>query len=451
MSTTLSDKPMFSNRELISLVIPLIFDSILAIAAGLIDSAMVSSAGVAAVSGVSLVASLSLLFTVTFNAIAAGGVVVTSQYLGSGDTEKARMSANQLVYMALTVSMLLTAFLLFFYGDILKLVFGSIEEDVYNNSKTYLFWILLGYPFLAVGNCCTALLRSMRKNHISVILTSSFNVLNVIGNAVLIYGLKLGVAGAAISTTISRIVFAVGGLVILHNKELPVHFSKLWKMRFDLDILKRVCIIGGGNGIENGFFQLGRLLVARLVSSLGTVMIAANSISTTINNIGWVIICAFSTALLPIAGQCMGAGRPDEAERITKKMLAFATVTTVVIFSAIFLLRNQLVRIYSLTPEELEVMAHFTGVGALLTIVGFYPHSAIPLATFRAAGDTKYSLVLTTSTMFISRVGIAYLLSGYFGLGLYGIWIGMAADFGSRSVINTIHLKRGKWKQKKVI
>ena len=451
MDNKLSDKPMFSNRALVNLTIPLILDALLVIAAGLVDSAMVSSAGEAAVSGVSLVDSLNLLFVTVFNALAIGGVVVTSQYIGKGDALKANRSANQIFYLLLFVSVVMTAILLCFIPQTLNLVYAGIEADVFENAKIYFFYILLGYPFLAVGNGCTSLMRSMGKNKLSVALTSGYNVLNVIGNAILIYGLDMGVAGAAISTSLSRVVFAIAGIWIMHDSHLKVHFEKLYKFSIDWSMLKKVCIIGGGNGIEQGLFQVGKVLVASLVSSLGTIAIAANSVASSITNIGWTTIGAFSTALLPVVGQCMGAGKPDQAKLYSKKMFRAATVGMVVLFGAIFLLRNQLVLLYDFEEEALREAAYYTGAASLFTILAGYSWSFLPMATFRASGDTKYAVVLAVSTMFIFRVGLSYLLNALFDMGLLAVWIGMWADWFSRSIINRIHFHRGSWMKKKVI
>ncbi|MBQ8004624.1 MAG: polysaccharide biosynthesis C-terminal domain-containing protein, partial [Oscillospiraceae bacterium] len=252
MNTNTLSQPMFSNRALVSLAVPIVLDAILAIVAGIADSSMVSSAGEAAVSAISLVDSLNLMFILMFNAMTTGGVVVTSQYIGSRNIERAKCSANQLLYASTAIATVLMVLLLCFIPQIIGLVYGKLETAVFENAKTYFFWTLLGYPFFAMGSSSTALLRAQAKSAMALWLTGAVNLLNVIGNAILIYGFKLGVAGAAISTTFSRIVWAAAGLGILHNKNLQVHFENLLKFKLDFDILRRVLNIGGANGLENG-------------------------------------------------------------------------------------------------------------------------------------------------------------------------------------------------------
>ncbi|MBR5543191.1 MAG: MATE family efflux transporter [Oscillospiraceae bacterium] len=452
MSTTLADsKPMFSNRDLVRLTIPLVFDALLVLVAGLVDSVMVSSSGEAAVSAVALVDSLNLVFLMAFSSVVNGGVVVTSQYVGRGNMDDAQTSAKQLIYLAAIVSLTLTATLLFTYSPILRLVYGGVEADVFEGAKTYFFWIILGYPFVSVGAGCTALMRSMGKNKLSVMLTSGCNLLNVVGNAILIFGFDMGIAGAAISTSFSRVIYAVCGLLVMHNKHLKIHFTDLFKVKLNGGILKKIAVIGGTTGIESALFQIGKVLISSLMATFGTIAIAGYSVSYSINNIAWSMLGAFTTSLIPIVGQAMGAGRIDEAKMYTKKMTTAATVTMVILFGTIFLLRNQLVMMFDFEPDALREAAYYTGVAAVLSILSFYSWSFLPVGAFRAAGDVRYGLVVAILTMFIFRVGGAFLLSGYFKMGVVGIYLGMWADWFARAVMNFFRYRSGKWLTKKVI
>lgn len=444
--------PLFTNRQLVGLTIPIVIDALLAIVAGMVDSAMVSSAGEAAVSAVSLVDSLNLLFIAVFSAIAVGGSVVTAQYMGSRNYERASVSANQLLYASVTIAGVFMLILMLFREPVLRLVYGKIEADVFANASTYFFFTLLGYPFFAAGASSAAVLRSMGKNRQAVTITIVYNILNVIGNATLIYGFHLGVAGAAISTTFSRMVYAIVGLYLAHNKALPAHFFQLLKFRLDFDVMRRVLRIGLTQGLENGLFQVGKLLIASLVSSFGTVAIAANSVSFTLNNIGWTIIGSFSTVALTVVGQCIGAGQPQQARDNTKKLIRVATVLTAVLFTTVFLTRHHLVRLFDFGPEALEAAAHYTGISAIMSICSLYAFSFVPIAAFRAAGDIKYAVTLSVSSMFALRVALCYILNAIFpSLGLLCVYIGMFADWSFRSACNISRLHNGRWLHKKVI
>ena len=452
METIEKRPPMFTNKALVTMTIPIILDALLSIVAGLVDSAMVSSAGEAAVSAVSLIDSLNLLFISAFSGMAVGGSVVTSQYVGKKDYKHASVSANQLLYLATAVATFFMVLLLCIRVPLLRWIYGALEEDVFQNACTYFFFTLLGYPFFAIGASGAAVLRSMGKNRQAVTITIFYNILNVIGNATLIYGFKLGVAGAAISTTCSRVVYAALGVWLAHNKNLPAHFENLLKFKLDWDVIRRVFKIGMTNGMEGSMFHIGKILISSLVSSFGTVMIAANSVASTLGNVGWTIIGGFPMVIMPVVGQCIGAGEKEQAKLYTKKLLGAATVTTYVLFAVIFLLRNQLVRLFDFAPETLEVCGYYTGVMALCAMCSLYSFAFGPMQAFRAAGDIRYTTILGLASMFGFRVGLCYVLNWLFPqMGLMCVCIGMWADWTFRSIMNIIHLRRGKWLNKKLV
>lgn len=444
-------KPMFTRRALISLAVPIVLEALLAIMAGFVDTAMVSSAGEAAVSAVSLVDSLNLLFVAVFSAIANGGAVVTAQYIGNRNLINARKSAHQLLYASGAVSLLLTATLLCCVPQLLHLIYPNVETTVFENAKVYFYFTLLGFPFFAIGNSCTALLRSMAKSRPALLIAAGSNLLNVVGNAVLIYGFDLGVAGAAISTSLSRVVWAAAGLWFLHRKDLPVYLHKLLHFRLDWGIMRRVMVIGSANGLESGLFQVGKILVSSLIASFGTVATAAYSVSFTICSLGWNTVGAIGTVLLTVVGQCMGANEQEQAKQYTRKLTGFALLLVLILFGSIFLLRNQLVQLFSFGEEALTASAYYTGMGAICTIAALYAWSFVPVNAFRAAGDSRYAVILAIGSMFTFRVGLSYVLGAGFNLGLTAVWIGMWADWFCRSMFNLVHFKRGKWLTKKVI
>ena len=222
---SLKSRPMFSNRALVSLSVPIVIDAVLAIFTGMVDTAMVSTAGEAAVGAISLVDQMFLLFVTVFSAIASGGVVITAQYIGNQDRAKAKSSANQLLYASTAVALFITVAVIGFIPQIIRLVYGELEEAVFENAKAYFFFALLGMPFFALASACTALLRTMQRSKLAMLLALGANVINIIGNAILIYGFKMGAAGAAIATTFSRIVWSVVAMYFMHDKRLPVYLK----------------------------------------------------------------------------------------------------------------------------------------------------------------------------------------------------------------------------------
>ena len=452
MDVTEIRPPLFTNRKLVSLTIPVLFDAMLAILVGMVDSAMVSSAGEAAVSAVSLVDSLNWLFLSVFSAIGVGGSVVTAQYIGSRNHKSASDSANQLIYLVSVISTGCMLLLLCFRRPVLQMIYGGVAPDVFENAERYFFFTLLGYPLYSIGAASAAILRAMGKNRQAVSITIAANLCNVVGNATLIYGFHMGAAGAGLSTTLCRIVYAGWGLILIHSKKFPVRCEKLLRFRLDFSMIKRVLRIGITNGLESGLFQVGKLLIASLVSSFGTVFIAANAVAFTINNIGWTTVSSFGTVLLTVVGQCIGAGQPEQAKAYTKKFLIAGTCTKLVLFSTIFLLRHQIVQLYSFGEEALDTAAYYIGVCALATMFAGYSLSFVPTNAFRAAGDIRYPITLSVYSMFALRVALCYLLNALFpSLGLMCVYLGMAADWALRAVLNVLRFRSGKWLKKALI
>lgn len=451
MDLSIKKPPLFSNRALLNLIVPIALDALLAILMGAADSVMVSSAGEAAVSAVSLVDSVNLLFLTIITGVSVGGSVIASQYVGSRNFSKANESANHILYAATGIALIFSLGLLVFRVPLLRFVFGHVEDTVFTQANTYFLLTIISYPFTAAGSVSAAILRAAAKNRQAVTITMTVNIMNIVGNAILIYGFHMGVAGAAIATTFSRVFYACAGLIFVHKKDLTVRFEKLFAFRIDWKMMGRVLKIGLTNGLENGLFHFGKILLSSLISSFGTIYIAANSVANTLGNFGWTLVGTFSTVLLTVVGQCVGADELGQARAYTKKLLGIATVFNYVTFTLVFLLRKQLVLLFNFSPEAQEVAAYYVGAGAIFTMLTVYSFAFVPVSAFRAAGDYRYATILTTGSMFVFRVGMSYLLCKGFGMGLMGVWIGMAADWGFRSIINAIRFRSNKWLHRKLI
>ncbi len=442
---------MFTNRALVTLGVPIAIEALFSIMAGLVDSAMVSSVGEAAVSAVSLIDSISILLIGLFSALTYGGSVVTSQYIGSGNLSAASNSEKQLIYAVAFVSAIVTALFLPFVSPVIQVIYPKLDPLVFEYMKTYFFIILIGYVPAGIGLACSALLRAQGKTRIAFFHGTVINLLNVVGNAILIYGFDLGVAGAAISTTTVRFLYGIMGIFLLKNQSLKAPLENLFSFRPDLGILKKIFLIGGTNGIESSLFYAGKLILSSLVASFGTIATAAFSVSHTIANIGWNTVSSLGTTLLTVVGQCIGAGEREQARYYAKKLTRVASVVMLILFGTMFLLRNKLVLFFGFGEEALRESAYYTGIGALATIFSIYSFAFVPMNAFRAAGDVKYPLVVSLSSMFVFRIGLAFLLAKVFHLGLMSVWIGMWADWIFRAILNMFRIRGEQWLNKKVI
>lgn len=441
---------MFSNEQLQKLIYPLIIEQILAITVGMVDTVMISYAGESAMSGVSLVDMINTLMINIFIAVSTGGAVILSQYLGSKNTEQGSKVASQLIMISTIIA---TAFMIIFiFGNqfILKLFFGSIEFDVMRNAKIYFLISVCSYPFIAIFDSCSAIFRSMSNSKVSMEISVGMNILNGIGNAILIFGFSMGVMGAALSTLFSRIIGTIFIFILLDKRKNLVTISLKEIFKWDKDIIYRILYIGIPSGIENGIFQLGRVLVVSIISTYGTAQIAANAVANGLDSMGTIAGQSMNLAMLTVIGHCMGAGKKDEAVFYTKKLWKLTYQITFVINIAILLSLPLLLRLFSLSEEVYRysyilVLIH-NGIAIFLWPTAFTMPNAL-----RAAGDVRFCMVVSVFSMVAFRIIFSVILGTWFGLGIIGVWIAMVIDWIFRASVFTIRLSQGRWLEYKII
>ena len=436
----------FSNKGLIKIILPLMAQQALSVMVGLVDSIMVASAGDAAVSGVSLINTLDILLIYAFSALASGGAVVVAQFIGKGDNDLARDSAKQLIYSATLVATVLTVLVLVFRFPLLNALYGDVEADVMGHAQRYFFFAALSFPFLALYDAVAALYRAMGKTSLTMNVSILMNVLNVVGNAILIYHFNMGAAGAAISTLISRVVGSSLIVLLIHNKKNIIYVEKIFHFRPNFAIIKSILRIGVPNGIENSMFQFGKLLTQSLISSLGTVTIAANAVAHTLATFQYMPGGAIGTASITIVGQCVGAGEKEQAKKYSKILLLFSYISLLAIVILTFIFAKPVISIYGLTDESSKLalkLILYHGICAAI----IWPVAFMLPNVFRAASDVKFTLVISMISMWIFRVALSYPLTLDYGLGLgaMGVWIAMTIDWLFRCIVFAIHFVRGRW------
>lgn len=439
------DKVLYTNKDLKKLIVPLIIEQLLAIMVGLADTIMIASVSEAAVSGVSLVDTINILIINIFAAMATGGAVVAGHFLGQKNEKEACRSAWQLIYFSTVLSVAVMVMFLVLRNVILHNVFGSITAEVMENAKIYLVITAYSIVPLAIYNACAALFRAMGNSNVTMWISLVMNILNVIGNAVLIYGAKIGVSGAAISTTFSRIVAAVLIFILLWNKKRAIHLSGQLTLKINPSIIAKILYIGVPNCMENSMFQLGKIILLSLVSTFGTFAIAANAVSNTVACINVLPGMAINMAILSVASVCIGAGEFGQAQYYTKKMIKITYALTACISVLLMIGTPVIVRIYDLSPETSELATQIIRYHAIMAALIWIPSFSLP-NLFRAAGDVVYTMITAIISMWVFRVGGAYLISKYLGLGLIAVWIAMTIDWAFRTILYVIHYKRGKWK-----
>ncbi len=437
---------MYTNKQLLRLILPLLIEQTLSIFVGMADTVMVSSLGDAAISGVSLVDMICNVLITLFAALATGGAVVSSQLMGANRRQDACRVANQLVLVVLGVSLVITVPMILFRGQVFGLIFGGVEQDVWNNAMTYMWITALSYPFIALYNAGAALYRSMNRSGMTMMVSVLVNIINVGGNALCIFGLKMGVAGVAIPTLLSRMVGAICMLALLRNPHLQIHLLPgAWKP--DMKMMKEILHIGVPSGVENSLFQLGRVLVVQVIALFGTVQTAANAVANTLDSVGCLPGQTINLAIITVVGHCVGAGDIKQARHYTKKLILWAYAATALLNVPLLLCLRNILPLFNASREALDlayilIMIH-DGMAVFMWPAAFTLPNAL-----RAASDVRYTMIVSLASMALFRIVFSYILGVGFGLGAIGVWIAMVLDWACRIVMYVGRYRSGKWEAK---
>lgn len=445
MKANIKKNYLFTNKDLIKLLIPLMIEQLLAVAVGMADSIMIASVGESAVSAVSLVDSIIILLINIFAALATGGAVVAGQYIGQRQYINARAAGEQLLVFITLISIVTTAIMYAGKGFILNVVFGSIDAEVFAYANTYLLITFASIPFIAIYSSGAALFRTMGNSRITMLISIIMNVVNVFGNAYLIYGLGMGVEGAAIPTLVSRIVAALLIVLLLSNEELIIHIKKNFKYKYDKNMVISILKIGIPNGIENSMFQLGKILLLSVIAAFGTASITANAVANAVAMFEILPGMAVGLGLITVASQCVGAGDYEQVRYYTRKLLKYAYISMLISNIIIISLTPFILRIYNLSAETAAMASKafiFHGICSCI----LWPLSFTLPNTLRASNDVRYTMFVSVSSMWIVRIGFGIILSKYFGFGMFGVWIAMIIDWAARTFFFVIRYKGSKWK-----
>lgn len=435
---------LFSNQELKKLIIPLLVEQFLAIFVGLADSIMVASVGETAVSAVSLIDTVMILLINLFTALATGGAIVAGQALGRKHKEDGCEAVEQTLFFSFFFSLLITVLMYAGKWFILHVVFGKIEPNVMNNCNIYLMIVTASIPFLAVYNVGAAMFRAMGDSRTPMLMSLVMNGMNLIGNAIFLYGLGWGVEGAAIPTTASRMFAGVWMLFLIRNPQKILHIRTLLGIRVKWPVLKKILHIGIPYGMENSMFQLGKILVMSLVSGFGTVSIAANAVANSVAAFAILGGSSIGLALSAVVAQCVGANDYDQVRYYTKKLMKLSYAALIGMNILIVLILPFIIRIYNLSPETGQLARQIITYHAVLSMM-FWPLSFTLPNTLRAANDVGYCMWVAIASMWIFRIGFSYVLAQYLGLGLLGVWMAMTTDWFVRMIFFTIRYRGHKW------
>lgn len=443
-------KRIFSGKDLAKLIFPLVIELMLTLLVGMIDSVMVSSAGEAAVSGVSLVDTVFQLLIYIFSAFGTGGAVVAGQYLGAGQKDHAKETAQQLVWFSAFSSIAIMGMVYLIRGFLLGHVYGAITQEVHWNANRYLMIVGLSIPALSIYESGAAIFRTMGNSRITMMLSAVMNIVNICGNAILIYGVGMGTAGAATATVVARYTAAVIMILLLLRTNQPLYLERTLKYIPDGNKIRRILQIGVPNGIENGLFQVGKIILAGLFTRFGTSAITANAVCLTISGIQVIPGSAISLAATTVIARCVGAGDEKQVRFYNRLLLGISYITMIVFCGAFWFGLPAILPLYHLSGQTAVLTTKMVLVHTLGAII-IWPLTFVLPSSMRAAGDVRFAMITSAVSMFVFRLGAAYLFALNWGMEALGIWYAMLCDWGFRAIIFSLRWICGGWKNKGII
>ena len=446
----MQENTRFSDKQLKQMIVPLFLEQFLVMLVGLADTLIVSYAGEAAVSGVSLVNQFNTIFIYLFTALASGGAVVISQYLGRRENSRAGKAASQLLRFSALFAVALGAAVLAGNGPMLRLLFGKVEPDVMDACVTYLKISAYAYPAIAVYQTGAAVYRSMGKTDVTMRISIAANAINVVGNFIGVFVLRAGVAGVAWPSFLSHTFSAVVVTVLCFGKGNEAAYRKEWIFSRNGGLLKSILRVAVPNGVENGVFQLVKVALSSIVALFGTYQIAANGVAQSIWSLAALAGVAMGPVYITVIGQCMGNGDTEAAEFYFRRLTKITLLVSAGWNLLILLLTPAFLQFYALSPEAKQLVIWLVVIHNVFNAAA-YPFAGAFSNGLRAAGDVKFTMVVSAACTVLVRLVLSYLLGVVWRLGVIGIALAMACDWVVRAVLFVWRQKTGKWKSFRVI
>ena len=446
----MGNMPLYTRQQLVRLIWPLLLEQFLAVTMGLADTFMVSSVSEAAVSSVSLVDTLNVLVFQILSALASGGAVVVSQYMGQKNILQMKKCAAQLYSVLLISTGVVMAAALIGSRAILRFIFGSIDDQVMGYAQIYFLISAVSYPFMGAYNAGAALFRAQGNSKVSMKASLVMNVINIAGNAVLIYGLHMGVLGAALATFAGRVFSAVWVTMQQQKRENPFRISSAADLKPDRNQIRPILMIGVPSGLENGMFQIGKLCVSSLTATLGTSAIAANAVANTVATVANIPGNTIGLAVIPVIGRCLGAGEKEQAKQYAKLLFVIAAVGLAIMNLAVYVSIPVVAQAYHLTPAAKQMCIDVIRLFCVFSVFFWALSFTLP-QVLRSGGDAKYTMSVSIFSMWLFRVVLSYFFVLKMDMGLMGVWLGMCIDWICRSIFFSVRFLGGKWMEHKVI
>ena len=441
---------LFDNKALFGLILPIIIEQLLNSFMGMVDTMMVSTVGSEAISAVALVDSINNLVMQVFSALATGAVIVCSQYIGSGDENESNRVAGQVVLTVLVISFLIMAICVIGGDRLLRLIFGTVEESVMENSLAYFMVTAISYPFLALFSAGAAFYRASGNAKFPAKVSVFSNIINVIGNTLFIYSFQWGVTGAAFATLLSRVLGTVIIYYCLKKPRQAIVVKDYLKIRPDMSLILTIMSIGIPSGIENGMFQFGKLAIQSTVSTMGTVTISAQAMTDVLELVNGIFSNSVGIGLMTVVGRCIGARRTEEAKYYIVKLMGIAWIGVLMSCLLVLAITKPVTWLSGMEPEAAQMCFKLVMAMTIVKPLVWVGAFGLPYG-LRAAGDVRFTMIVSGSSMWGCRVALSIFLVRTFQLGLIAVWIGMFVDWIVRAIFFSTRFVNGKWLSRNVI
>ena len=444
------ERRLFSNRALKAMIVPLLVEQLLQLVVGIADTLMVSYAGEATVSGVSLDTMIYTIFIYLFTAVATGGAVVVSQYLGRGDRDSANLAASQIYFIAGAASLACLVLTLLFGDFVLARLYARVDGEVMDACRVYLRIVALSFPANAIYNAGAALYRSMGRTRTTMVVSGLMNLLNVAGNAIGVFVLRAGAAGVAWPTTLSWWAAAIAMTALCLNAKNRVHVVPAQMLRPRREMSGRILRVAVPNAAEQTLFQLAKVVLGGLVATFGTSQIAANGIGQTLWSLAACMCTSMSPVFITVVGQCMGAGDADAAAWYMRKLTRLSLLLSTVWNALVLLLVPAVLPLYAVTEET----RHYIWVIVIIhnIFAALVQPLTMPMSSgLRAAGDVQYSLWSSILCTMVFRTALSFAMGLWLHMGIVGITWAMVLSWCLKAALDMTRFYGGRWRAKRVI
>ncbi|VTR62126.1 MATE family multidrug exporter [Actinobacillus pleuropneumoniae] len=437
-------------RQIFALFFPILIDQAFIIGLNLVNTAMISSSGVSAVSAVNMVDSLNIFLINVFVAVATGGTVVVAQYKGSGNAMMVSRASAATVTSVAMIALAIALLIIGLHQPVLNLLFGSASPDVLESARIYLIGSSTSFLGIAIVQAVCGALRGIGKTRASLALSLIMNLLYVLLNIVFITLLNMGVMGMTLAINIARFAGAACALYYLFKVDATLHIRLRDLFHFPISMLRKIMFIGLPFAAEQMFFNGGKLLTQVFIVSLGTYAIATNAIGSSLAAVFQIPASALSLTIVTVVGQCIGRGNIADARKFIRSFLWLGAFSLALMGLILMPLYRPLVGLFNPPPEIVNDLFVVLLINTLVQ-VPLWSISFILPSALRAAGDSRFTSITSMLTMWLFRVILGYIMGIILGWGILGVWLAMNCEWGVRGAVFLWRFRGKKWYAHKLI